>query len=98
MTKLKRLIELSERATAGPWEACPHNRTIVEKHGKYLGDAVAISRLKENRDYVASANPETIRTMAELLSEARELIDRAYGSDYGKEWLSKFDKWNEGKE
>lgn len=46
---------------------------------------------------MASYKPSTILTMTELLREARELIDRAYGSDYGKEWLAKFDAWNEGK-
>ncbi len=95
MTKLKRLIELSERATKGAWFFNDDCGVHVLKIPCVSPSVVAYPRWIEDGKYIQAANPETIRTLAELLSEAREHLKS--GSVY-MEWREKFDAWNEGKE
>jgi transketolase C-terminal domain/subunit len=85
------MLDLCKRATGDQWEGCPHNSSVIEEHGKCMGDAIAIARLIPNRDFIASCDPQTIEAIIGLLKEARDII-LANTSD--ADWLSKFDEFN----
>ena len=79
--RLKELVALAEAATQGEWKVKAHASEFITDDLK-----IALSSFNQGDiPFIASANPATVKAMAQALLEARDLVEDLAGSlrDFG---------------
>lgn len=100
MTKIERLMALCDEATPGRWfvdsliNGQPCVRATLDGVSSTCVVAIPSDHPNEagNHQYIADANPETLRAMLTLMQEMRNNLIASAGQ---YEVMKKFDRWNE---
>lgn len=95
MTRLDKLEKLANEATPGPWTDGGTGTIVCEVDGNELNPSIQRSiispscknhesNLDEDAAFIAAANPATIKTLIQVIREAREMGTNSYDTIHGE--------------